>query len=262
MKKIIPILGGLLLGMASLASAQTPPDEIHSWPLAVLYNVQAVSPAYIYCRTEGVARVANDDNRRQTTTPVTAAANSTTLAAVTSGTLPFANLAVGDIIYVQDPFQATRGNTLEKVITAKASGDSVTLSSVISVTTAFTGNSFEFRKRQCGTTAAFGWFPVEGYRPVKFSVASNTIGATSVDIRAECREQGEDAQPYPVCASSVQAPNTCTSNVTTVLAASAGFAGRVYYIVGLNDQWKECRIGLGINGAGAQSITMRATTRR
>lgn len=261
MKKIILSLALLLFPV--LASAQPIPNEIHSWPLAVQYNVQAASPAYIYCRTEGVARTGNDDNRRFTLAPITAAANSTTLAAVTGGTQPFANVAVGDIIYLQDPNQATKGQTLEKVVTARASADSITISSVISVLTTFTGNSFEFRKRQCGTTAAFGWFPVEGYRPVKFSVAPNSIAATSVDIRVECRENGEDAQPYPVCTPATRdTAETCTAGVVTVLAANAGFPGRKVFVIGVNDQWKECRVGLGINGAGAQSITMRATTRR
>jgi hypothetical protein len=256
MKKIIPLSLLLLLGLSPLCYAQPVANEIHSWPLAIQYDVQ--SGAYIYCRTEGVARVGNDDNRRVTTAPITAAANSTTLAAVTAGTNPFANLVVGDVIYLQDPFQATKGATLEKVITARASADSVTISSVISVPTAFTANSFEWRKRQCATTANAGWFPVEGYRPVKFSVGANTIGATSVDIRFECREQGEDNQPYPVCTSGV-----CSSaGVLTVPAASAGFSGRNAFVVGVNDQWKECRVGLKINGAGTQSITMRATTSR
>ncbi len=254
MKKLIGAAIAAFLSLSGVAHAQ-PISDFRSYPLATLYDLDSTS--LIYCRTSGASNIVFQDNRI-TRVPITAAANSTT---VTSTGGAFTNLVVGDHLFLVDPSPLTLGRVVERVITARASANSITISSAVSTSTAVSQQSFEWRKLECGTAATSGWVPVEALRPVKFSIAVNQLSVATggVDIRVECREQGEDAQPFRVY------PTTGFTNYT-----AAGIDSRLVVGLSIYDLWKECRVGVklsgtddgGDTGANAEQITIRAVFAR
>lgn len=251
MKRLIATIA-LLVASAGIVSAQPAPVEFRSIPLTVLFDTDYVTGTPGYCVTTGAAGNVNADNRL-TKIPIAIAANATT---VTSTGGAFNNLLVGDILYFVDPSPLSPGAVIERVITARASANSITIDSVVSTLYAVSQQSFEWRKLVCGTTAASGWVPVESFAKVKFSIAVNQIATTTggIDFRVECREQGANAQPFPV------SPTTGLFTNKT----AAGITGR--FFVEVDSDWRECRVGMQFDGtddgvdtgAAAEQVTIRA----
>lgn len=222
-----------LLAPAALAQQQGRVEET----LVALYDLDSAS--YTYCSSAGVGGAVLSDGI-PVAIPVTTSGSSTTVSAITATTAPFAQVAIGDIIYfLQTQVQATpeplvKGRVVERVVTAKASSDSITISSAIQLPATPTGTTFYRRPVTCGTAATNGWVPLFGYREASFTFMLNqgTFTTGGVDARWECRNSGVDAQPV-----AIYTPATFTT---------PGITSR--YTVVANGTFDECRIGFKLSG--------------
>lgn len=225
MKKLLAVLVALLMSSAHASAQQV---QKFAWS-TYAYDWTAV--AYTYCSMLGqngdpFAAAFNGTSRVKTV------GSNTTVTEFTAGALPFANLAVGDMLMVRRIAGATV--VTDRVsITAKASGASITVSSAVDWS-ATGGLEFSWLDLTCGTAAADGWFYVRGFDGVDATVEWNTKNATSLDMQLECKVA--DGSAYTVS----------TRNLT---------ATGVYQIPLLTGVYDRCRLGMKLNtDTGAQSI--------
>lgn len=114
--------------------------------------------------------------------------SSTTTATLTANTLPFISASVGDIIYanVVGTNSATQGPKTGRVITAKASGDSITVDAAWDLGTL--GQGFELWKVTCAdTTANTGWTNVKGNKisQAYMSIDQMVVSAGGIAVKLE-----------------------------------------------------------------------------
>jgi hypothetical protein len=160
-------------------------------PLMSDLDVDTVG-TYTYCVTTGVG----DDAAapaRNVKIPITTAGLSTTVSAVTGGTVPFANLSVGDDLEIP----GTGGAVSLRYVEAKASGDSITVGAS-AIDLSAVPDSFSWRKRACGSAAGSGWFSVAQFQNFSVSIQVDQGDATSVDVALECEVLGASSAPNPV----------------------------------------------------------------
>ncbi len=189
------------------------------------YDLDATS--YTYCVTTGK----NGDPfgaPREGNSAVTAAA-STTVAATTANTFPFLFVSVGDVLFFKD----TVGAVTVRYVTARASGDSITVDASTTVTAA----NFTFLKVSCGTAVTDGWINVAGWKTKKISTYIEQMNVTGgIDVRWECRDATIDSQIVQVY------PASGANNYTT-----AGITSGTSVVI--EEPWDACRIGYKIGSA-------------
>lgn len=201
--------------------------------LNAIYDLDSAG-TYIYCVYNGVGDqpLSGDKKIDQL---VTTSGSSTTVAALSASTTdPFANVAVGDLLIFRRTFSATTGGTFttynERVVTAKASADSITIDTAIELP--LTGTNFGYKTRSCGTASTSGWVPVRSLKEVSFTWLLNQISVASGGVRetVECR-------------------NTTAGNaVNTVYNPTADTAVAAHTLLIL-EPWDECRVGYQLTGA-------------
>jgi hypothetical protein len=211
------------------------------------------SASYEYCRTLGVGTGAGAAISRNRPSPVrvTTSGSSTTVAAVVSGTAPFREIVVGDIV----SFGAV-GAMLEseRLVTAKASDDSITVNAAVQLDQPVTGSSngvtFTWRRLECGTGAENGWVYLGGQDVAAFhlSIDQMNVSAGGIDVRVECRAYGPSAVPNQIF----------LNNYTTAGIPS----GRAVYTIS-RVPYDECRVGTklgtddgGDTGGNAEQVTI------
>lgn len=107
--------------------------------------------------------------------------SSTTVAALTTGTNPFALLSVGDILQLN-----YKGNSFERAITAKASNDSVTVDTAVDIGTA--GSYFRFKTIMVGADSEDGWIGVGNMDSIRYDINIIQMNGTGgIDSKVECR---------------------------------------------------------------------------
>ena len=178
--------------------------------------------SYTYCVTTGENNSAWGDPRPGGS--VVSASASTTVAATTADTLPFTFVDVGDVLY----FKSAIGVTSVRYVTAKASGDSITVNASITLV----ASGFTWREVTCGTDAASGWIPVAGWGEAKINtyVENLSVDASGIDVIWECRDLSDDTQViivYPA----------------TNYTAEGSATGRAVVIT---EPWDECRVGFKV----------------
>lgn len=238
-----------ILALASLALVLSCPfpasSEVigppMSVPLVSSYDLAATS--YIYCSTADTGGNVWSDGVG-VEVPVTTSGASSTVTAVTASTNPFAAVAAGDeLVFNLD------GVIYHRVVTAKASSDSLTISGFPAATLNLGGGrhgtagyGFYYRRRTCGTGDTVGWIPVRGANSVSFDIAVVTINATSIDATVYCRGGG-----------SVQTPiSVSTKNYTAAGGDFVTLAGGTGGI-----KFDSCRVGLKVNtDTGVQAVTV------
>lgn len=242
MKKVILALLAAL--MPALASAQAT-GRVEA---TLLRNYDVVATSYTYSafgdqnaalapvNNQGVSRWWNGGSEKRIRVFATA---SNTLAAVTAGQAPFSGLAVGDLLIFNNTSQAatTFGVLVEeeRLITAKASNDSVTIDGA-ALTTPTTGVTFRYKKFFTGTAATDGWIDVSQFDSFNIETEVITIAATSLDVSLACRatKWGTSDEVF-------------TKNYT---AAGNDHA----YVVA---KYSQCRVGWRVNtDAGVQSVSV------
>jgi hypothetical protein len=239
MKRLFVLLFGLAL-VPGIAQAQ----QVRKATLFYQFDVD--SGTVNYPLHTGLDNSPFSSDRTVTTAgaKISTVGSSTTVTATVAATLPFALLGVGDAFGVKIGTDAV---PTYRIITAKASGDSVTVNAAIDLSVDATGYFFTWRKYVGGTAATSGWFDVS-------NLAADTITITvqydqgdldALGVRWECRVQSLDTQPQYVhpgasTSSGICGPGTPSATFCTFATAGAGQGLSVRDI----GKWDECRIGL------------------
>lgn len=223
--KWIRVLLALLIAAPSFAQTTTPKAVF-----VTAYDLDATDPTY--CVTTG-------QNGNPWAAPrvgpsnIKTSGSSATVTEVTTDSLPFALLGVGDQIFVN-------GNV--RYITAKASGASITVNSAVNIENSGAGYPFQWNDVACGTAATDGWIPVNGASVIKVSVQVDQLNVTGgINVTIQCKDNTHDTVPitiYPDPNDS-SAEESHTMNYTAVQANS--------YSVPV--PWDACRVGLEIGTA-------------
>lgn len=230
MKKLLLLLVALL-GL---------PAAAQSIPLFSLYDLDATTYVYpILCRPGIVTPTANvcatESPRFEAAKPITTTgASSTTVTAVASNNA-FNELLAGDEIEILQPALSTSGARARRLITARASANSVTVDTAIQIditgSSFVNGSLFAWYKFYANAGAEDGWFSVGDAD--HFQVAIGFIQAVTtggIDYKLECRQRYLD-RTGPVVL--VQGANV------TVFPATVA--------INVNDtRYAECRVGLKI----------------
>lgn len=187
----------------------------------------ADSGSYTYCRTLGINNQAADRHKQSgNNVRLSTSGSSTTV----TGTNAFANIGVGDILFINDA-----GVLIRRVVTARASADSITVNAAVDLTLA----SFEWRNLECGTADGSGAVPVSGFHSLTFQVILAQEVSTSTDYQVECRVFG------PATAwSIILGPYNDTSTFNDINVTDLGF--------------DECRVGVKVNTDDGDDLTTNA----
>lgn len=235
MKKTLAVLLGLLL--AAPAYPQQQFQVVETLVLASVWD--ADSGTLTYCNTLGVARnLAGRNKTAPNSSVLSTSGSSTTVTATRDG---FANVAVGDPLWINDD-----GVQLQRVVTARASATSITVNAAVDIT----GASWEYRTLTCGTTDTSGAVPVSGYNHLTFQVILAQENSTSTDYEVECRLYG---------------PGTAW----TVLSPIVNDTGVFNDVVATDLGFDECRVGVRVNtddggdtGVNAEQYTILLQRRK
>jgi hypothetical protein len=205
------------------------------------------SGTYVYPITTGESDMVLS-GPRQRRVPVQTVGSSTTVAAATATTAPFQGIVVGDEVYfnVQGVAGAGLGGTqTSRVITAKASDDSVTVDTAIDLSTA---QNFSWRRFAAAGTAADGWVPMAGFDAATFIWQMKQSDGASIDVKVECRM--------------FSSPATDVVQIVTTNVTAYGCPGTGCQKQDLNPSFfDQCRLGFKINtdtsdaGAAVEKIS-------
>jgi hypothetical protein len=231
----VTLLGVMTLALSSYAQVAQIQETI---PLVSGYDLASTS--YIYCVTNTAPSGTVWGTGTTSVTPVTTSGSSTTVTAVTSGDNPFVSMSVGDEMSIN-----LDGVITKVYVTAKASSDSITVNTAVNLGDARRGTAgyfFNWRKLTCSTAATAGWIPVRGRSGVAFSFALDTINATSIDARVQCRHDGSISSAIEIWTKNYTVASGDMISITT--------PGGIKY--------DECRFGMKVNtDTGVQSITVQ-----
>lgn len=240
--------GRALLVLLMVAFTATPlrsQEAAKDGTLALLYDVDSTSLTYCSMSPSVFGPPSSVQKK-------VSAAASTTLAATTAGTFPFAGIVVGDVLVLQTPTATNPSATTIVVITAKASNDSVTVDTAITVTGVF----FGFYHPICGTTDNDGWVSVgAGAKAVTLGVQYNQGDLTAFVVRFEHKTGAPGASPtvlYPGGASNCGGLGY-TLSTDRCSAATPGILARLEVT-----DWTPSgmyRVGVAFTGADASDAT-------
>jgi len=173
--------------------------------------VALTDASYVYCRMEPV---------RPRRLMITTSGDSATTVGVTAADDPFQNLAVGDWLGVNLPFDpdVAEGGLAWRHITAIASVDSLTVNEAWTLT-ATTGQTFFYRKRNCGAGDYDGWIGLTGTESVTFDIDMVQLVATGgISYQVECKNSVPGMPPMIVSGPTNVATGTPTQAVVTYTA--------------------------------------------
>lgn len=211
--------------------------------------------ALTYCRMTG----SNADpygSARTVNKLIETSGSSTTVTAVTSGALPFADLGVDDVIFVR----TSTTNVDMRVIAAKASGDSITIDTAVDWS-AGDGFQFSWYDTTCGTGATDGWIDVSGLSEDKVITISWDQGDLVVGLlwQIECMTSGLDPKANKVypgegadCGGGTLTSGQCLIAVADMNSTAARVAVQIPEFEG------SCRVGILRSGNDtADTTTLR-----
>jgi hypothetical protein len=169
--------------------------------------------------SQGVIRY-NPFAGRAGTARVKTSGSSATVASNTASAGALGLVAVNDLLLFN-----VKGQLLERLVTAKADADSVTVNSAIDLSA---GYSYTYKRRYFGPDTEDGWISVAGFSGVAFLVDVDQMNGTGgITTSAECRIAGPLAIVHQVG----------TDNITA--------AGSKVYTVDLRlAAYDQCRIGI------------------
>lgn len=233
------LLAMLLLGALTLPSVA---EELqHSAPLINAYDVASTS--YIYTSYLG-------QNGSQYGAPIAGAGNikttgsSTTVVSNTASAAALLPLSVGDLVLFTLPANAGLGTKTAVNVTAKASNDSMTVSTAVDLTG---GVSYTYLRASRGTGATIGWLNVAGDAKKTFSWTIATINATSIEVQIQCIDDYLNAPAITVYPPVPSQTDTCYTGSFTA-AKTCKFV--------MYEPYAACRFGLKVTtDGGAQSVT-------
>lgn len=215
--------------LAAPLGAQIGPNQKAVFVTA--YDIDTADP--IYCVTTGQngspwasPRIGSGTGGNNIKT----SGSSTTVTEVTSGSLPFTLLAVGDQIFVN-------GNT--RYITAKASGASITVNSALNIENSGSGYPFTWNDVACGTAITDGWISVSDASEVTVKIQVDQLNATGgINAKIQCKDNNQDITVYQIYPDpNDTSTQECHTMVYTAVKACA------YIVPGT---WDACRVSLDI----------------
>jgi hypothetical protein len=218
--------------------------EVNEANFSLVYELDAT--AITYCRVTGK----NGDpfgGPIAGIKKITTSGSSATTTEVTTDDLPFADLAVGDILFV-DPGTGASG-VLTRVITAKASGASITVNAAWNLS-ATGGYSFRWLKNNCGTTATDGWIDVGNSSRLAITIQVDQYTVTGgINFQVQCRKGFVGSLPeqiWPSC-------TTGACNTVQNYASTAGITSRT--TIYTEAPFASCRVGQYIHTSDDGSDT-------
>jgi hypothetical protein len=236
----------LFLALAAPATAQ-----VRTANFGIRYDLDAA--ALTYCRVTGVGGDPYGGVRQVPGKLIETSGSSTTVTAVTSGALPFADLGVDDVIFVR----TSTTNVDMRVVAAKASGDSITIDTAADWSA---GDGFQFTwfDTTCGTTAADGWIDMSALSGDKTITVAWDQGdlATGLLWQIECQTPGLDSKAnkvYPGEGADCGG-GTLTSGQCLVAVADMGTtAARTSVLIPEHES--SCRVGILRSGNDTADTT-------
>lgn len=224
------VIFALLLALSACggapAFAQT--DDTHGRTIPLMVNYDLDSTSYQFCSSTGQLGLV-----RQADIPVKlkvkTTGSTTAVTAVTAGTNPFQNIAVGDILTFPvsgvspvGTTDSTYGQTVTVYVAARADADNITASSALDLSA---GYPFTWRKVTCAATG--GWIPVRNASLVQFLLQIDQLNVTGgIDYKVECRQRG------------------AVDLIETQAIGNLTAVGTIR--VGITDPYDDCRLGVKI----------------
>ena len=176
--------------------------------------VALTDASYVYCRMEPI---------KPRRLMITTSGDSATTVGVTAADDPFQNLAVGDWIGVNLPFDpdVAEGGLAWRHITAIASVDSLTVNDAWTLTQT-TGQTFFYRERNCGAGDHDGWIGMAGTESITFDIDMVQLVATGgISYQVECKNNVPGMPPIIVSGPTNVATGTPTQATVAVTTARA-----------------------------------------
>lgn len=199
-------LVALLALLPAFASAELTGGRVRV-PMLSDYDLDATT--YTYCVTTGQGGDPLAQGRLGQA-KIETSGSSTTWTASTTGQKPFDRLAVGDEITVKDA--SVPPEFITRRVTAKASGDSITVSSAADL--GADGVMFTWRQRACGTTATSGWIPTEAQGESLFAIQIDQLNVTGgIDVSVECEVLSVGSDGTQVHTENVTAAKNISVNI-------------------------------------------------
>lgn len=197
--------------------------------IPLFYNYNLASTSYIYAKY-GPYQPARKF--------ITTNGSSTTVTGLAAADDALDEVDVGDIISVKNTSDAY----VERVLTAKASADSCTVDSAVTISSdGTTGKPYQFRKWFSGTTTSDGWLAIDHLESPTVSFWITTLNATSITVTIEGRMRGGT-------------PMTILEEAFTAATVSGGVSAQEPYVI--RERVEEIRVGVKINtDSGNQSLS-------
>ena len=180
--------------------------------------------------------------------------SSTDVTAVTAGTNPFANMAVGDVIYV------VRDNGARdiRIITTHTDADTIVVETAVDWSDGF---FFSWMNTTCGTGATDGWINVTGWDTVQMTVQYDAGDLTTLDVSCFCKEAGlgsTGVRVYPGIASD------CGDGTLNGTVCELASVGDVLAVKVTHNAFAYCRIGIGgtVDGGTRDEVAATITVAR
>lgn len=234
MKKTL--LGLVVSGVLLLSTAGWA-QEVASF--AIEYDVDSTTETY--CRVLGEAGAWSGSIPGRGL--IETSGSSTTVTGVNAADDVFIDVGVGDILLVRD----VQGNTTRRVVTAKASADSITINTAVNWSAQVV---WRWLNVECGTGANDGWIDLPRHLAAANSGWGIDIQYNAGDLtgglaaRVECRTAGVAAQPvvvYPGEGDGCGVGGTLSGNECQF--ATAGIDSRLVVVNDFN-VYGACRVAL------------------
>jgi len=246
----------LLLALAfMLASAVPGLAQTNTAYFAINYDVALEQPTFTYCTMNG-ARGDPFQDPIPVAIPIDTVGSNTTVEAVTPGTNPFANVGIGDRIFVR--LGSGTDQTEQRTVITNADDDTITVDTAVDWSA---GYEFSYLDLVCGTAATDGWINVTSVDTIQMTVEYAAGDLTGLDVVYECKEGGGvnavPVQVYPG-PSSECGFGTLNTNVCTFVLGDV-FSRKIPENI-----FSFCRVGLAwrtADGGTADEVTATFTGR-
>lgn len=170
--------------------------------------------------------------------------SSTTVVSNVASSSALLPLSVGDVVIFTLPANAGTGTKTAVNVTAKASNDSMTVSSAVDLTG---GVTYTYLRANRGTGATTAWINVAGDSKRTFSWTVATINAASIEVQIQCVDDYLNAPAITVYPPVTSLTDTCYTGSFTA-AKTCKFV--------MYEPYAACRFGLKVStDGGVQSVT-------
>ena len=237
LKLTAAIAAALVLSLP--AGGQPAPSAQGAVFLADVYNLDSTSYVYpIFCTPlSGSTLGACNGPGRVERKKVATSGSSTTVTSVNTDA-PFADVSVGDLLFISVPAQAGAVASVAqyvRYVSDKASSDSITVDSALTLPTA--GVGFTWWKFAAGTATSAGWFDVGNASGVTIQLNIGQISVTGgIDYSLECGISpwpGVLATPFTY--DTVASGNLTATGTTTIAVSEPYTVCRLGLKIGTND---------------------------